>query len=65
MGSHSLGAAAVTGANQRNPCLWLGGVSCLPASYWGPSYFGSVGADVVASTVIVGVSDFLGVELPL
>lgn len=49
---------------EKNLCLCLGGVFWIPGSLLVPVKLG-VGAGAVASPVILGVSEFLGVELPL
>ena len=60
----------------RNPCLWLARGLCFPGSWgvgWGPSYAMrcerccglSCDLEHVRAPVLLGVSDLLGVELPL
>ena len=49
---------------RRNPCRWPGWGSCVPGSQGDP-VTPDVEADVVASPVILGMLEYLGVKLPL
>lgn len=73
MGSQSPGSAPGTGEAGRNPCIWLGRGLCSLGSCGGPSYAWcwetccilNCDLECVGAPLILGVSDFLEIELPL